>query len=107
MCCLFGLLDTQNRMSGENKTKLLHLLALAAEARGTDASGVAYHDAGRLVIRRQRSGNCWIWGICNLQMEQNIGTGIKEAPKLYRIVQNHIKRKIVFDVDRSVNALAI
>lgn len=52
MCCLFGLLDTQNRMSGENKTKLLHLLALEAEARGTDASGVAYHDAGRLVIRK-------------------------------------------------------
>ena len=52
MCCLFGLLDTQNRLSGEDKTKVLHLLATEAEVRGTDASGVAYHAANRLIIRK-------------------------------------------------------
>ena len=50
MCCLFGPLDTQKRLSGELKTKVLHLLAAAAEVRGTDASGIAYRSGGRLMI---------------------------------------------------------
>ena len=52
MCCLFGLLDPQQRMSGADKTKLLHALATAAEVRGTDAAGIAYHADGKLVIRK-------------------------------------------------------
>ena len=39
-------------MSGAEKTKLLHALATAAEVRGTDASGLAYHTAGKLVVRK-------------------------------------------------------
>lgn len=52
MCCLFGLLDTQHCLSGAKKAALLHALASAAEARGTDASGFAYHTQGKLVIRK-------------------------------------------------------
>lgn len=46
MCCLFGLIDTEPRFTGKEKSKLLHALASASEARGTDATGVAY-DSGR------------------------------------------------------------
>ena len=42
MCCLFGLIDTQLRFTGKQKSKLLHVLASASEVRGTDATGVAY-----------------------------------------------------------------
>ena len=46
MCCLFGLIDTELRFTGKEKSKMLHALASASEARGTDATGVAY-DSGR------------------------------------------------------------
>ena len=46
MCCLFGLIDMELRFTGKEKSKLLHALASASEARGTDATGVAY-DSGR------------------------------------------------------------
>lgn len=52
MCCLFGLIDSRLLLNGEQKTQLLHSLATAAEVRGTDASGVAYHDRDQLVIRK-------------------------------------------------------
>lgn len=42
MCCLFGLIDTELRFTGKEKSKMLHALASASEARGTDATGVAY-----------------------------------------------------------------
>ena len=52
MCCLFGLLDPQRNLTGARKTRLLHALATAAEARGTDASGIAYNAARKLVIHK-------------------------------------------------------
>ena len=52
MCCLFGLIDPQLRFTGKQKSRMLHALASAAEARGTDASGIAFHTEGRLVIRK-------------------------------------------------------
>ena len=52
MCCLFGLLDPNHSLTGPQKTRLLHLLATAAEVRGTDASGIAYNAKGKLVIRK-------------------------------------------------------
>ena len=53
MCCLFGLIDTQLRFTGKQKSKLLHALASASEVRGTDATGVAYDFAGRLHIYKR------------------------------------------------------
>ena len=54
MCCLFGLIDTRGQYSGTQKSRMLHALATAAEARGTDASGIAYRSGARkgLVIRK-------------------------------------------------------
>ena len=37
MCCLFGLIDTELRFTGKEKSKMLHVLASASEERGTDA----------------------------------------------------------------------
>ena len=52
MCCLFGLLDPNQSLTGVEKSKLLHVLALKAEARGTDAAGIAYHADSRLMIHK-------------------------------------------------------
>ena len=52
MCCLFGLIDTDRQFTGAEKAKLMHALATASEARGTDATGVAYHADGKLIVRK-------------------------------------------------------
>lgn len=53
MCCLFGILDYENRFSGKEKSRILSVLAKASEARGIDASGIAYWNQGKLVIKKQ------------------------------------------------------
>ena len=53
MCCLFGLIDTQLRFTGKQKSKLLHVLASASEVRGTDATGVAYGSGEMLHIYKR------------------------------------------------------
>lgn len=53
MCCLFGMIDHQQRFSAKEKSRLLSVLAAACEARGTDASGVAYNAGGRLRIYKR------------------------------------------------------
>lgn len=50
MCCLFGMLDWNHHFSGKQKTRILHVLASAAEVRGTDATGLAYNSRGKLHI---------------------------------------------------------
>ena len=50
MCCLFGLFDYKRSLSAEQKTQVIRILGTAAEARGTDAAGIAYNDGGRLQI---------------------------------------------------------
>ena len=41
MCCLFGLIDSKGRLSGAEKSRIISILAVASEARGTDATGYA------------------------------------------------------------------
>lgn len=53
MCCLFGLLDYQNRLSGKQKTKVIRALALEVEVRGKDAAGIAYNSHGALQIHKR------------------------------------------------------
>ena len=55
MCCLFGLLDHQNRLSGKQKAKVIRALSLEAEARGRDACGIAYNSYGTLQIHKRPS----------------------------------------------------
>ena len=59
MCCLFGLIDYQNTLTSRQKGDTIHALAAAAEARGTDATGIAYRSRGRMyVYKRPLPGHC-------------------------------------------------
>lgn len=59
MCCLFGLIDYSGALTAREKTRAIHALATAAEARGTDATGIAYRSRGRLhVYKRPLPGHC-------------------------------------------------
>ena len=59
MCCLFGLMDYQNTLTPRQKGEAVHALATAAEARGTDATGIAYCSRGRMhVYKRPLPGHC-------------------------------------------------
>ena len=53
MCCLYGLLDTKHILSGKQKSKMLSVLATECEARGTDATGIAYNSNGALRIYKR------------------------------------------------------
>ena len=53
MCCLFGLMDPRHSLSGRQKARLLRSLSIACEARGTDATGIAYRSGGRLRINKK------------------------------------------------------
>ena len=53
MCCLFGLIDTAQYFTRQQKNDILHALAAASEARGQDATGVAYCHNGALIVRKR------------------------------------------------------
>lgn len=53
MCCLYGLIDTRHSLSAKEKNQIISALAAAAEARGTDATGIAYNSRGRLCIYKR------------------------------------------------------
>ena len=42
MCAVFGFLDYKGKISNATLKKLIHYLSVAAEVRGTDATGIAY-----------------------------------------------------------------
>ena len=59
MCCLFGLMDYSGALTAKQKALALHALATAAEARGTDATGIAYRSGRHLhVYKRPLPGHC-------------------------------------------------
>ncbi|MCM1148460.1 MAG: class II glutamine amidotransferase [Butyricicoccus sp.] len=53
MCCLFGMLDYGGNFTGRQKTALLSVLAAECEARGTDATGIAYNSGGSLHVYKR------------------------------------------------------
>ena len=53
MCCLFGILDYGGKLSRKEKTKLLSVLSVACEERGTDATGIAYNSGDSLRIYKR------------------------------------------------------
>jgi len=53
MCCLFGLIDYGHSLSMKQKNHILSALATAAEARGIDATGIAYNYGGKLRIYKR------------------------------------------------------
>ena len=56
MCCLFGLLDYGHSLTAAQKNHILAVLSTVCEARGTDATGIAYNtDNG---CNDRLSGSC-------------------------------------------------
>ena len=53
MCCLFGLIDYGHNFTGKEKSAIVSVLATAAEARGTDATGIAYNHNGKLTVYKR------------------------------------------------------
>ena len=53
MCCLFGLVDTAQYFTRQQKNDILHALAAASEARGQDATGVAYRHKRALMVHKR------------------------------------------------------
>ena len=48
MCCLFGMLDYGGTLNARQKNRMLSILAIECEARGTDAAGISYISMGKL-----------------------------------------------------------
>lgn len=58
MCAIFGVLDYQGKLSPAQRLALFRALADAAQARGTDASGVAYVHNGAIQIQKAPRPAC-------------------------------------------------
>ena len=52
MCCLFGLLDYKHHLPLEERQRILRALSVACEARGKDATGIAYFKGSDLYIQK-------------------------------------------------------
>ena len=55
MCCLFGIMDYGHKLSRKEKTKILSVLSVACEERGTDATGIAYGKSGIQIHKEAKS----------------------------------------------------
>ena len=53
MCCLFGLIDYNNTLSVRQKERILKILSKECEARGTDATGIAYKAGDEMIIYKK------------------------------------------------------
>ncbi|MEE1125232.1 MAG: class II glutamine amidotransferase [Acutalibacteraceae bacterium] len=53
MCCLFGIVDYQNNLTPRQLNRITAVLSRACEARGTDATGIAYNCNENLKIYKQ------------------------------------------------------
>ena len=53
MCCLFGFVDYAGSLSVKQKNNLIRELSIAAEVRGTDATGIAYNTSRGLQIYKR------------------------------------------------------
>ena len=52
MCAIFGLLDYKGQLTAAQQLKIIKVLGTAAEIRGTDATGIAFFQRGRLCIQK-------------------------------------------------------
>ena len=53
MCCLFGFVDYAGSLSVKQKSRLIREFSIASEARGTDATGIAYNTSHGLQIYKR------------------------------------------------------
>lgn len=61
MCCLFGMLDYRNIFSARDKNKIIGVLSRECEARGTDATGIAFNTGSGLHIYKRPVAAHHIW----------------------------------------------
>lgn len=52
MCAIFGLLDYRGKLSLRRRAAIVRELSIAAQARGTDATGIAWAENGRIRIQK-------------------------------------------------------
>lgn len=60
MCCLFGIHDYRHGLTQRQKNRLLSVLGTACEARGTDATGIAYNTGDNLCIYKRPRPARWM-----------------------------------------------
>ncbi len=60
MCCLFGIYDYGHSLTQKQKNRLLSILGTACEARGTDATGIAYNSGDKLCIYKRPRPARWM-----------------------------------------------
>ena len=60
MCCLFGIHDYGHSLTQKQKNRLLSILGTACEARGTDATGIAYNAEDKLCIYKRPRPARWM-----------------------------------------------
>ena len=53
MCCLFGFIDYGHKLTRKQRLRLLSNLAIAAEVRGSDATGFSFNVDGKQVIYKR------------------------------------------------------
>lgn len=61
MCCLFGLIDYNNVFSGREKNRIIKILSTECEARGTDATGIAFNSNSGLHIYKRPVAAHKLW----------------------------------------------
>ena len=53
MCCLFGFVDYGHQLTRKQRSRLLTVLSVACEDRGTDATGISYnYDSRQFIYKR-------------------------------------------------------
>lgn len=52
MCAIFGLLDPRGSLTKKEKQRIIQALGWEAQIRGTDATGLAWVEKGRIGIRK-------------------------------------------------------
>lgn len=52
MCAIFGVLDYRGTLESAQRLRMVRMLGIAAEARGTDATGIAFFQRDKLCIQK-------------------------------------------------------
>lgn len=52
MCAIFGVLDYKGKLTAAQRLQMVKALSIAAEARGTDATGIAFFQRDKLCIQK-------------------------------------------------------
>ena len=60
MCCLFGFYDYGGTLSAKQKNRIISVLAISSEIRGTDATGIAYRTGTKLCIYKRPFPARWM-----------------------------------------------